>query len=302
MKQFLPFICLVLSYGCFGQIENVVENAINFDDIMEIKELMYFKTDTTLVTGTIVRYNRKKQPKQYIEVQEGKPQSHNWINFDENIKDMEYDGLGTLVGIAAAMTGMVFAATGNDHNLPSFQNNNDNQSIYRGPNGNEKTYNEKMDLEREKRMITKNLNSTSKTATLDESKAKIASMEDSKTEMEFPENGLYEEFYDNSKLRRTGHYINGKKNGDWNEWYENGKLMSSVAYIDGKKVGRLNTYHPNGQLKGRVNYVDGKEEGEIMVYNEKGEIMLIGFFNEGIQTGDWNYYEKGTLIKTENFD
>ena len=72
--------------------------------------------------------------------------------------------------------------------------------------------------------------------------------------------------------------------------------------MDGKKVGQLNTYHSNGRLQGRVNYVDGKEDGEMMVYNEKGEIIILGFFKEGNQSGLWNYYENGKLIRTESFE
>ena len=295
MKQIITLILLSLSYVCFGQPDNIVENAINFDDIIEIKDLMYFKADTTLVTGIVVRYNKKKEPKQYIEVVEGKPQNYEWIKFEGDLKNMEYEGLGTLVNAAVGLTGLAMAIAGNDHDIPAQNNSNIFDQDYNGTNmyqSREERYNEKMKFEEEKRMISKNLNSTSKPII----------KEDSTPEIEVIENGLYEDFYNSKNLRTRGNYSNGKKVGLWEEWYENGQLKSRMEYQEGKKIGRLDTYHPNGQLKGRVNYVDGKEEGEIMVYSENGEILLIGIFKEGKQAGEWNYFENGKLIKTENFD
>lgn len=295
LKQIITLIFISLSYVCFGQLEKVVENAINFDDIIEIKDLMYFKADTTLVTGKVIRFNKKKEPKQYIEVVDGKPQNYEWIKFEGDFKNMEFDGLGTLVNAAVGLTGLAMAVAGNDLDIPAqnnsniFGQNDNGTNIYQSR---EESYNEKMKFEEEKRMISKNLNSRSKPAI----------KEDSKPEIEVIENGLYEDFYNSTNLRTRGNYSKGKKVGHWEEWYENGQLKSKMEYLDGKKIGRLDTYHPNGQLKGRVNYVDGKEEGEIMVYNENGEILLIGIFKEGMQAGVWNYFENGKLIKTESFD
>jgi antitoxin component YwqK of YwqJK toxin-antitoxin module len=203
--------------------------------------------------------------------------------------------LGTVVNAAVGLTGLAMAIAGNDHPIPAQNNSNIFGQNDNGTNmyqSREESYNEKMKFEEEKRLISKNLNSISKPTI----------KEDSTPEKEVIENGIYEDFYNNSNLRTRGNYTNGKKIGLWEEWYENGKLKSRMEYLEGKKIGRLDTYHPNGQLKGRVNYVDGKEDGEIMVYNENGEILLIGIFKEGMQAGEWNYFENGKLIKTENFD
>jgi hypothetical protein len=61
MKKILGLMILVLPFICNGQ-KKVKEHQgdINFKDIIEIKQLIYFKADTTLVTGRVIRYNKKK--------------------------------------------------------------------------------------------------------------------------------------------------------------------------------------------------------------------------------------------------
>ena len=101
MKQLFLFIFFILSSVCFCQIGYLNENDINFKDIVEKKGLMYFKFDTTLVTGRVVRFNRKNEAKSYVFVVEGKPQNQNWTIFQDEIKDMEDSALGEILYGAA---------------------------------------------------------------------------------------------------------------------------------------------------------------------------------------------------------
>ena len=299
MKHQLLLLFLSLTYVCFGQMYIEEENAINFKDIIEIKGLMYFKADTTMVTGRVVRYNKKNKAKRYVDVVEGKPKTPYWINIQADITDMEDSELGTLLLGATWITGLAMAVTGNDINIPVNDFNNANGRNF-GPEAEEK-YKSKIKLENEKRMISNNIDSNSKPDIIEAQKLQFIEVKKSQV-IEVPKDGLYEEYFENKILRQTGNYVEGKKQGPWKEWYENGQLMRSVVYLNGKKEGLLETYHPNGQLQGKVNYLDGKEEGRMMVYNDKGEITLVGFFKEGIQAGEWFYYEDGKLILTENYD
>lgn len=284
MKFLFLLIFFILSSFCYGQIGYVDENDINFNDIVEKKGLMYFKSDTKLVTGRVVRFNRKNEAKSYIEVVNGKPQNQNWTNFTKEQKEMKDSDLGNILLGAAFAAGVAMAVTGNDHNIPATGNNF-------GPQ--EKQYNQEIvNLDKENR-LGKNLNKNSNSEILKNPSPIIK---------ELPENGIFYEYHKNGQKILEVTYLNGKKDGIEKKWFENGQIKSRVNYLDGKKVGQLITYHSNGQLQGKVNYVDGKENGEIMVYNENSEIMIIGFFKEGNQTGEWYYYENGKLIKTENFD
>jgi len=270
MKHQLLLLFHVLSCVCFGQIYIEEENAINFKDIIEIKGLMYFKADTTMVTGRVVRYNKKNKAKRYVDVVEGKPQHQNWLAIPEENDYMQMPKKKDQIIDLRKSTIQDFFMQ---------QDRHDYQSLWKMTENNKR--------------ISDNIESSSTQDIVDEFKPPV---------IEVPKDGLYEEHYDHSILRQSGNYVDGKKQGLWKEWYENGQLMRSVVYLNGKKEGLLETYHPNGQLQGRVNYLDGKEEGRMMVYNDKGEITLVGFFKEGIQAGEWFYYEDGKLILTENYD
>lgn len=273
MKHLFLLFFLSLSYVCFSQIEYVNENDINFKDIVEKKGLLYFKVDTTLVTGRVVRFNRKNEAKSYVYVVDGKPQNQNWTIFREDTKGMEDSALGNILLGTAFATGIAMAITGNDIDVPIGENTNPKIKNFYKDIG---VYNENL--------LYENLNT-------------IPISDKYK-----PNDEHYGEYYNENKFQKTENYIESKEDGIWEEYYENEQLKSRVNYLNGKKVGQLNTYHSNGQLQGRVNYVDGKEDGEMMVYNEIGEIMIIGFFKEGKQAGEWNYFENGKLIQTENFD
>ena len=82
MKQLIILLILLFSFVCEGQTNKVnYYQDIDYKDIVEAKGLFYLKLDTTLVTGRIIRYNKKKEAKRYILVENGKPESADWIAF-----------------------------------------------------------------------------------------------------------------------------------------------------------------------------------------------------------------------------
>ena len=67
MKQLLVLLILVLSFVCPSQTTKVdYYEDINYKDIVEIKGFVYLKTDTTLVTGNVTRYNKKNEAKKFL--------------------------------------------------------------------------------------------------------------------------------------------------------------------------------------------------------------------------------------------
>ena len=73
MKLLFVIFILFLSFDCMGQSENVYNNEnINIKDVMEENGLLFYKMDTTLVTGRVVRYNKKGKIKLEILIIEGR--------------------------------------------------------------------------------------------------------------------------------------------------------------------------------------------------------------------------------------
>lgn len=62
MKKLALFLLIVLLPLFCNSQKEVKEyiGDINIKDIIEIKGLIYFKADTSLVTGRVIRFNKKK--------------------------------------------------------------------------------------------------------------------------------------------------------------------------------------------------------------------------------------------------
>jgi antitoxin component YwqK of YwqJK toxin-antitoxin module len=48
------------------------------------------------------------------------------------------------------------------------------------------------------------------------------------------EEGVYNEYFENGKLKITGKYIHGKKEGAWKEMNEDGKVIKTENYKNGE--------------------------------------------------------------------
>ena len=80
----LVLIILFLSSYCNAQTDQVTYyNDIDLKDILEFKGLIYFEFDATLVTGRIIRYNKKKEKQSFLLVEDGELVSSGWENFQD---------------------------------------------------------------------------------------------------------------------------------------------------------------------------------------------------------------------------
>ena len=332
MNKLFILLVLTFSFVCTGQINKKQDYTyIDIKDIVEIKDLIYFKADTVLVTGRIVQYNNKNKPKKYIWVKKGIADNFGWqpIN-EERIIQTEESALGSLLlGV-----GQVLDVT-NTINIP-----NSRTSHSSDPNiDNYRKYNKQF-IKKEVKNLSDRNRIYNNLTTNDFSNFKTEAKD-----------GLVTEFYDNKQLKSKGNYIKGKKQGTWEEYYSNGNLMSrknfiegneeglwvehynngqlkkkgnyvefkkegiwetynkndelesKISYLNGKKTGVMEVYHLDGSLKVHLNYIDGKENGLMKVYHKNGQLILKGFFKEGKEIGEWKTYsDTGKLIKTENFD
>jgi hypothetical protein len=45
--------------------------------------------------------------------------------------------------------------------------------------------------------------------------------------------GLWEDYYENGRIRYKGNYVNGIWEGNWEWYYDNGKISSKASYVNG---------------------------------------------------------------------
>jgi len=303
LKLFL--ILLTFSFVCQGQtLISDDFKEINYTDVMEINDLIYFRTDTTLVSGKVIRYNRKNEAKKYILVSNGKPDSFGWIQIEEKYQEPEkklkakntvdvVNEAGITVG-SIEMPSLKYDDQMSDRNdiAKNIQSNIDASILTKLRNSSyedEVLKNNSVNDEVDKNGILEKYYSNGK-------------LESKGVYIDGKKDGLWEEYFDNGQLKSKGNYIKGKKDGFWQEYYNNGHLESKVNFADDKKVGLFERYHFDGKLLSRINYKDGKENGIIEVYHNNGQLMMKGLFKDAKEIGEWKYYnENGELTNRENF-
>ena len=88
-RLFLVFI-LALPFICSGQISEGHDYfPVDFKSVTERNGLIYFKADTTLVTGRVTQYDKKNKAKKYIMVTNGKPDNTGWISVKDIYRKMK---------------------------------------------------------------------------------------------------------------------------------------------------------------------------------------------------------------------
>lgn len=223
MKKLAYFLLLIiLPVISMGQNEvNHHQSDINFKDVMELKGFIYFKSDTTLVTGRVIRYNKKNIAKKYIFVLNGKPDDMGWIPFKDQVKLPEESGLGSLLSIPAHFLDKNINYSNEDYNNTS----KTESYLSRQQENTSKAYH-KME---ERNDIQKNLSNN------------II-------------NGPFEEYYKKGQIRIKGNYKDAKLNGEWKEYHKNGQLKLRGYYLNTKRVGEWKFFDESGKLIKTVSY------------------------------------------------
>jgi len=262
MKQLFLLIFMSLTFVCEGQTDTYQD--VDFNDTKEIKGLLYFKVDTTLVTGRVIDYNKRGKAKRYVFVKNGVPDNLGWIYYNDNYESPKESGLGSLVSGAALVTGAVMAISGNDIDvpLPISNANNINKSIIQNDVKDILDYNKEIasiayDDMSQRNEISKNIQLN-----------KYSDI------IEKPSDGLYQKKYEAGQLAIEGNYIKGIKEGLWQEYYESGQLKRKVNYNKGVIDGLWEQYHPKSQLWAKGFYKDGRIIGEWKYYDEDGKLLL----------------------------
>lgn len=102
------------------------------------------------------------------------------------------------------------------------------------------------------------------------------------------EDGERIEYWENGEVFQKGLMVNGLKEGLWKEFDEQGILWGASEYKDGTEY-LQKLYYPNGQIKSELNVIDGQLNGEGIVYRENGLKYIIGYYKNGIRSGEWKF-------------
>lgn len=109
-------------------------------------------------------------------------------------------------------------------------------------------------------------------------------------------NGKCEELYPSGAVHYRINFKAGIKHGLYEEFYENGKLKAQANYNNWDLLGESIRYYPNGIIALKI-VTDSIGNGTLTRYFESGKIKAKGFYTRGFETGTWKIFdEHGHLI------
>ena len=283
MRNLLVYLTLFFSFECLCQLK-ISNVEIDYDDVFELKGLVYFKSDQSLVTGKVIRYNNKNVAQRYIIVENGKPDNLGWKIISDKVEEPKESLLGSAIVAAAMITGLTSTVAGNDiippMNGQTIDYTNQNYYTTKSYLNAQKEYTSKSyhDMENRNYIIEtlfKVKEKINDSLVLQKGKESMILSEDP---IDVNKEGPWKEFFDTGELKITGSYKNGLKEGIWEEYYENGQLKEKVIFINGVKDGLWLKYYSNNQLWGKGQYENGKMIGEWKYYDEDGNELFTEFY------------------------
>jgi len=136
-------------------------------------------------------------------------------------------------------------------------------------------------------------------------------------------------YHPNGKLLAEGNFVNKKKNGHWKYYSdldgkcvaeenyskglldgksityyaESGNILEVMNYKKGKREGQYKKYFPDGvTLMSEGFYLNDQLHGRFVSYHPNGNVQAKGEYSNGIQTGNWEYFdEEGIMLSEEEF-
>ena len=103
------------------------------------------------------------------------------------------------------------------------------------------------------------------------------------------EQGLWNYFYPDGKLYKSGNYRKGKQLGKWLFYYPSGLLQQEGMYVNDKYSGIWKFYSISGALLREIEYSNGKENGQCTEYDDSARVVASGMYIDGQREGVWNF-------------
>jgi antitoxin component YwqK of YwqJK toxin-antitoxin module len=105
-------------------------------------------------------------------------------------------------------------------------------------------------------------------------------------------NGLFRQYYDNSKIQEESWFKDDMKNGlsRWNN--KNGQRVAEYNYKAGNFDGLQKTFYENDSIQSVSYYKDNVLSGESKEYYRNGKVKLSGNYVNGQKDGNWTEYNE----------
>ena len=95
-------------------------------------------------------------------------------------------------------------------------------------------------------------------------------------------------------------YSKGKLTGVRKTFYPDGKIAEETTYSNGLKNGPYKKYTQPGIVLEESVYKNNDLHGPVTYRNSEGEVVTKGQFADNKQTGIWQFFEKGKMVKKED--
>jgi antitoxin component YwqK of YwqJK toxin-antitoxin module len=86
-------------------------------------------------------------------------------------------------------------------------------------------------------------------------------------------NGSVIGYYENSKIKRKGEYLDGRFHGKWEYWDIKGNKSYEVNYKNDSLCGEYITWYPGGKILEKGSYLKNKRAGKWVMYDQNGSIL-----------------------------
>jgi antitoxin component YwqK of YwqJK toxin-antitoxin module len=108
-------------------------------------------------------------------------------------------------------------------------------------------------------------------------------------------NGVYEEYYENGKMKCIVNYVDDKKHGVYRSYHESGKMEAEIYFLNGLKSGDYKEWYDNGNKKCFAEYKADQLNGTIRTWENDGAVVAKASFKSGVcKSGDCNKVSPGT--------
>jgi antitoxin component YwqK of YwqJK toxin-antitoxin module len=80
-------------------------------------------------------------------------------------------------------------------------------------------------------------------------------------------------YYENSKIKRKGEYLNGLFHGKWESWDEKGNKILEANYENDSLNGAFTSWYPGGKILEKGKYSRNRKTGDWTMYNQDGSLL-----------------------------
>lgn len=109
--------------------------------------------------------------------------------------------------------------------------------------------------------------------------------------------GVFEEYFENEKIKVTGSYSQNNRTGIWKEFFEDGTLYEENTLSLNEFNGEQKVYHRNGKLAVKGKAINGKEEGDWLFLDVNGDTLKIETYQAGEIMSVKKYKESEKVVE-----